>query len=191
MTVGGIDLGKRQFTIAAIPVGEKRPTPAVVTVQTKIKDPIAAAQMLAARLTFYLEETAMFGGLRYVWLEEPWGKQTAQVRDLSIVLGFLAAQFHAETSLKTVSPDEWRGALGLPKRKHQAELKMAAMQYARASTSAPYLSMDRPDVTSTTMIGPDELDDRVWYDDHEADAVCMALGCRFELESLARETASR
>lgn len=188
MTVGGIDLGKRQFTIAAIPVGEKRPTPAVVTVKTKIPDPIAAARMLASRLTFYLEETSMFGGLRYVWLEEPWGKQTAQVRDLSIVLGFLAAQFHAETSLKTVSPDEWRGALGLPKRKHQAELKLAAMEYAQAATEPGNLNIDKDGDTDVGL----HLNQSTWYyDDHEADAICMALGCRLELESLARETASR
>jgi len=188
MTVGGIDIGKRQFTIAAIPLGEKRPVPAVVTVSTKIKDPIGAAQMLAGRLRFYLEETSMFGALRSVWLEEPWGKQTAQVRDLSIVLGFLAAQFHSDVAVSTVSPDEWRGKLGLPRRAHQADLKAAAIQYAQAATAdaetiRQFAGVDR-DIFGQ---GARAVD----WSDHEADAICMALACRQEIETLARESASR
>jgi hypothetical protein len=147
---GGIDLGKRRFTIASIPVGVRRPTPAVVTVKTKIPDPLDAARHLADRLEWYVEETPEFSDLRVVYLEEPWGGQRQQLVELGTVLGVLAGALPREMLVRKIPPDEWRHALGVPTR--GSSVKYQTQLYAQAACAGGPWDEDESDAIAIALV---------------------------------------
>lgn len=189
MRAAGVDIGKRQFTIASVPFGEKRPTPAVLTVKTKEPDPMTAALFLGKRLRWYVEEAGPFQDVRVVWLEEPWGKFHNVGRELGIVLGVLAAQFPEDVSVASVSPGDWRTILGLPQRSTaRTSVKVETQLYAQAATRIG-------PADAYTLRGETDGSGQTWWDaqpwnEHEADAVAIALACVEEQKSPLAKTAS-